>query len=62
MARKKKVVTPVIASPEETVVETPVVKKAAPAPKQPTYKCIECGQENETKKCKRCGSSLVREV
>ena len=62
MARKKKVVTPVIASPEETVVEAPVVKKSAPAPKQHTYKCIECGQENETKKCKRCGSSLVREV
>lgn len=61
MARKKKVVTPVIASPEETVVESPVVK-SAPTPKQSTYKCIECGQENEIKKCKRCGSSLVREV
>ena len=60
MARKKKVVTPVIASPEETVVEAPVVKKAAP--NHTTYKCIECGQENETRKCKRCGSSLVREV
>jgi rRNA maturation endonuclease Nob1 len=61
MARKKKVVTPVIESPEETVVEAPFVQKA-PSPKQLTYKCIECGQENEVKKCKRCGSSLVREV
>jgi rRNA maturation endonuclease Nob1 len=61
MARKKKVVTPVIESQEESVVKAPVVK-ATPAPKHPNYKCIECGQENETKKCKRCGSSLVREV
>jgi len=60
MARKKKATAPAVAPVEETVVEAPVVKKAAP--KQTTYKCIECGQENETKKCKRCGSSLVREV
>jgi len=59
MARKKKATAPAVAPAEETVVEAPVVKAA---PKQTTYKCIECGQENENKKCKRCGSSLVREV
>lgn len=58
MARKKKVATPQTTSAEEVVAQ-PEVKKA-PAAKQ--YRCIECGGDVENKRCKRCGSSLVREV
>jgi hypothetical protein len=63
MARKRKVVAEVA---QEVVIENvEVVQAAAPAVKivkVKSYKCIECGNVNESPKCNRCGGHLSKEI
>ena len=66
MARSKKTPAPKLAVQQETPFIQPAVVaqvvKSAPSLVSKSYKCIECGQENEEKRCKRCGSAMVREI
>lgn len=57
MARKRKVVTPEVAP----AVEEQVVENTALPPKN-NYKCLECGNVNEERSCKKCGGSILRKV
>lgn len=64
MAKRQKSQAPAI-TPEE-VVENPIVLGEYIAAVEPVeeelYKCIECGQVNESKQCKRCGGSISRKL
>jgi hypothetical protein len=59
MAKRKKI--------EETqVLEAPIVlgdvQNIVQTETQDLYKCLECGQINETVQCKRCGGHIARKL
>lgn len=60
MAKRKKIeLTEEIKQP---IVLGEYTLDVVPAPGEDLYKCIECGNINETKQCKRCGGSISRKL
>jgi len=64
MARKRKVVTPEVAPAVEQEVAQKVEEQVVVVakPTNTSYKCLECGNVNEERSCKKCGGSILRKV